>query len=265
MLTAPKAPVLFVSHGAPMFALEPGTLGAQLGKVGRSLANVKTVLVVSAHWFTPGGVKVTTSQHPETIHDFSGFPASLYRLQYPAKGQPSMAQDAARRLAQAGFPVEQDAHRGLDHGAWVPLYHLFPEADIPVFQVSMPATLTPAEGVALGKALSPLRDQGVLILASGSMTHNLREFRQQADGAEPYVREFAEWIRARVAGNLVEDLLAYRTHAPSAERAHPTPDHFLPLFVAMGARDDADTLQVLDDSVTYGVLSMESYMWAHSS
>lgn len=255
----PQAPVFFISHGAPTFAIEPGQLGPRLQALGRQLAGAKAVLVVSPHWQTRD-VQVMTTAQPDTVHDFGGFPAELYTLRYPASGQPDVALAAARLLSEAGFATTLDDQRGLDHGAWVPLGHLLPEAELPVFQVSMPRTLTTAQAWQLGQALSPLRAQGVVVVASGSMTHNLYEFRPGATRTEPYVPEFAAWVRAAVLANATESLIHYRELAPHAQRAHPTEEHFLPLLVALGAKGD-DAAQVIDDAVTHAVLSMESYVW----
>ena len=255
-----QAPVFFISHGAPTFALEPGLLGPQLQKLGAQLRNVKAVLVVSPHWQTRD-VKVTTTPKPDTVHDFGGFPAELYTLQYPAPGQPELANAAAQLLAAAGFATSQDAQRGLDHGAWVPLYHLLPKAEVPVFQVSMPVSLTTAQALEMGRALAPLRAQGVLIIASGSMTHNLYEIRHPDAQPEAYAREFAAWVRTAVLAHAVQPLVHYRAEAPQAARAHPTQEHFLPLLVALGAQQEGDAVQVLDGGITHGVLSMESYVW----
>ena len=255
-----KAPVLFISHGAPTFAIEPGVLGPRLQALGEQLADLKAVLVVSPHWQTRD-VKVMTSVQPETVHDFGGFPSRLYTLQYPAAGQPDLAQEAARLLADAGFNVGFDERRGLDHGAWVPMMHFLPQANVPVFQVSMPVTLDTAQAVNLGKALAPLRKQGVMIIGSGSMTHNLYEFRQSGTRPEAYAQEFAGWVREAVLANAVDSLVNYRALAPHAVRAHPTEEHFLPLLVALGAQAEDDALQVVDGGITHGVLSMESYAW----
>lgn len=255
-----KAPVMFISHGAPTFAIEPGELGPRLRAMGEQLTNLKAVLVVSPHWQTRN-VTVMTSAQPETIHDFGGFPRALYSLQYPAAGQPEVAREAARLLADAGFDVDFDGQRGLDHGAWVPLYHLLPQANVPVFQVSMPATLNTAQAVNLGRALAPLREQGVMIIGSGSMTHNLYEFRQSGTRPEAYAQEFAAWVRAAVLANALAPLVAYRAEAPHAERAHPSEEHFLPLLVALGAQAESDALQVIEGGITHAVLSMESYAW----
>lgn len=258
---ARKAPVFFISHGAPTFAIEPGVLGPSLGALGKRLSGVKAVLVVSPHWQTRD-VKVMTTPVPETVHDFGGFPSALYDLHYPAAGQPQLATEAGRVLAQAGWAVSADQRRGLDHGAWVPLMHLLPNADVPVFQVSMPHNLTTASALQLGQALAPLREQGVMIVASGSMTHNLYEFRQSGAASEAYAVEFTHWVRQAVTGNATQAVVDYRQLAPHAQRAHPTEEHFLPLLVAMGAHGSDEATHVVDSGgVAHGVLSMESYAW----
>lgn len=257
-------PVLFVSHGAPTFAIEPGLAGPQLAALGRVLPAPKAVLVVSPHWETRGGVRVTASAQPETIHDFGGFPRALYEIRYPAAGHPALAERTVALLAQAGFNAGLDPQRGLDHGAWVPIRHLYPDAQVPVFQVSLPQPLDPAGALALGRALAPLREQGVLIVASGSMTHNLHEFRGHGGGDAPYVAAFTQWVREAVRSAMrtadLQPLIDYRRQAPHAERAHPTDEHFLPLLVAIGAAEAGEPLAVIDGGITYGILSMESYV-----
>ncbi|MEO8119511.1 MAG: class III extradiol ring-cleavage dioxygenase [Rhodoferax sp.] len=255
-----KAPVFFISHGSPTFALEPGVLGPHLHALGQQLSGISAVLVVSPHWQTRD-VQLMTTPAPETVHDFGGFASALYELHYPAAGHPELATQAAQLLANAGYAVSVDARRGLDHGAWVPLRHLLPDANLPVFQVSMPYALNTATAFKLGQALAPLRERGVLILASGSMTHNLHEFRQSGSVEAPYVRDFAQWIRQAVLRHDVEQLVAYRRLAPQAERAHPTEEHFLPLLVALGARGDGEAARVIEGGITNGMLSMESYAW----
>jgi 4,5-DOPA dioxygenase extradiol len=198
---------------------------------------------------------------PATIHDFGGFPPALYELQYPAPGHAPFAAMAARLLAKAGFKVAVDDQRGLDHGAWVPLWHLLPGADVPVFQVSMPRSLDAAGALRLGQVLAPLREQGVLIVGSGSMTHNLTEIRSPGSPEEAYAGEFAAWVRVAVMANATDQLVNYRRLAPHAVRAHPTEEHFLPLLVAFGALAEAEPMQIIDREITYGVLSMESYVW----
>ena len=258
-----KAPALFISHGAPTFALEPGLLGPALVTLGQQLSGAKTVkavLVVSPHWQTRN-VTVMTTSVPETVHDFGGFPAPLYDLQYPVVGHPQLAAEVSLLLSQAGWAVGVDERRGLDHGAWVPLRHLLPNAGIPVFQVSMPMDLDTVSAFELGKALAPIRESGVMIVASGSMTHNLYEFQHSGAVEQDYVVEFTHWIRQAVTSHNIEGLLDYRQRAPHAQRAHPTEEHFLPLLVALGARSDGEATQIIDGGVTNGVLSMESYAW----
>jgi 4,5-DOPA dioxygenase extradiol len=260
---------MFISHGAPTLAIEPSRLGPALKRVGQGLlapdegAAVRAVLVVSPHWQT-GGVKVMTTAVPGTVHDFGGFPSQLYSIQYPAKGHPELAAQTRALLAQAGWPVSDEARRGLDHGAWVPLLYLLPHARLPVFQVSMPHDLTTASALALGRALAPLRAQGVMVVGSGSMTHNLYEFRQSSVAVADYAIEFTHWVRQRVLANDLDALVDYRARAPQAERAHPSEEHFLPLLVALGAGVSATSgadVTVIDGGVDNGVLSMESYGW----
>jgi 4,5-DOPA dioxygenase extradiol len=259
----PVTPLLFISHGAPTFAIEPGLLGPQLQALGAQLQGVRAVLVVSPHWQTRG-VAVSTAVEPETIHDFGGFPARLYDLHYPAAGAPEVAEQAAALLTAAGFAT-RTVERGLDHGAWVPLYHLLPQAQWPVFQVSMPYDLNTEQALQLGRALAPLRAQGVLIVTSGSMTHNLREFRQGSQpAAQPgagYVLEFSQWVRRAVLANAVAPMRRYRTEAPHAERAHPSEEHFLPLLVALGAQAEGETACLIDGGIEHGMLSMDSFVW----
>ena len=254
------APVLFISHGAPTFAIEPGKLGPLLQTLGTRLTGVRAVLVVSPHWQSRD-VQVMATGQPETVHDFGGFPARLYELRYPAVGAPQFAAQAAALLQQAGFATHIDAQRGLDHGAWVPLLHLLPQAQLPVFQVSLPFSLTTAQAVALGRALAPLREQGVMIVGSGSMTHNLGEFHPAATQAAAYALEFSVWVRTAVLAHALNALVRYRSEAPHAVRAHPTEEHFLPLLVAMGATHEDDGVQWLDGGIEYGMLSMDSFVW----
>lgn len=251
------APALFISHGSPMFAIEPGLLGPRLQAIGQALRDVQAVLVVSPHWQTRG-VRVAATPAPQTIHDFGGFPAALYALEYPAPGAPDLAHAAAQLLSDAGFDVTVDAERGLDHGAWVPLRYLFPQADIPVFQVSLPHDLDAAGALRLGQALAPLRRRGVLVVGSGSLTHNLYEFRQHINDPE-YAQAFADWTNDAVLARDVPALVDYRSRAPHAARAHPTEEHYLPLLVAAGASAADDTVRRIEGGMTYGVLSMDSF------
>ncbi|MGY1917454.1 DODA-type extradiol aromatic ring-opening family dioxygenase [Pseudomonas tolaasii] len=255
-------PLLFVSHGAPMFAIEPGLAGQQLSELGRKLPRPDAIAILSPHWMTRGEVNVTASTAPETIHDFGGFPDALYKLSYPAPGAPALAAHIVDLLRKAGWKSRPDPHRGLDHGAWVPLLYLAPNADIPVVQVSMPARLDTHQAWKLGGALKPLRDMNVLIVASGSLTHNLYEFRGAAREGAGYVKDFAAWTAQTLQAGNTDHLLDYKQHAPSAERAHPTDEHFLPLLIALGAAGERYETHVLEGGVTYGVLAMDSYLFS---
>jgi 4,5-DOPA dioxygenase extradiol len=256
-------PSLFVSHGAPTFAIEPGLAGAQLHALGLALGKPRGIVVVSPHWMTRG-VAVTASARPPTIHDFGGFPAALYSLQYPAPGDRALAARAAQLLQVLGKPVHVDEARGLDHGAWVPLLHMYPDADVPVVQVSLPHDSTAATAYALGQALAPLAQEGVLVIGSGSLTHNLYEFRTGEVKAADYAVEFTHWIRDAVQRGDTDALLRALQDAPHAQRAHPTSDHFLPLLVAAGAATDATPTTVLDGGIRHGMLAMESYLFGQA-
>ncbi|HWS27835.1 MAG TPA: class III extradiol ring-cleavage dioxygenase [Xanthomonadales bacterium] len=258
-----QPPALFLSHGSPMFALEPGEVGPRLGRLGATLSEVRSVLVVSPHWQTREVVLSTTAT-PATLHDFGGFPAPLYQLRYPAPGAPATAQAAIELLRKAGIEVSDDASRGLDHGAWVPLLHLFPSAHLPVCQMSLPATLDAAGALRLGAALAPLRGAGVLLIGSGSLTHNLHEFGRPIADPE-YARAFADWVRDAVEQGDVAALVDYRNRAPHARRAHPTEEHFLPLLVALGASLPADRPQWIAGEMTHQVLSMAGCAWGLDS
>lgn len=252
-----RAPALFVSHGSPMFALEPGVLGPNLQALGASLQSLSAIVVVSPHWQTLG-LRVTGIPKPATIHDFGGFPAPLYALQYHSPGDPQLAADIVGLLAEAGLPATLDPQRGLDHGAWVPLRYLKPDADLPVLQVSLPRDMDAQGALRLGRALAPLRERGVLLVGSGSLTHNLYEFRSHVRDPE-YAQEFADWVAAAVARGDDAALVQYRRQAPHAERAHPTQEHYLPLLVAAGASTPADARSLIPGGMTYAILSMDSF------
>lgn len=252
-----RAPSLFVSHGSPMFALEPGLLGPNLQQLGARLSGLTAIVVVSPHWQTRG-VRVTGATTLETIHDFGGFPAPLYALQYPVHGAPQLASEVLGLLSSAGFDSAIDSGRGLDHGAWVPLRYLKPAADVPVLQVSLPHDIDAAGALRLGQALAPLREQGVLIIGSGSLTHNLYEFRQHISDPE-YAQTFADWVADAVARGDVTALVNYREQAPHAARAHPSEEHYLPLLVAIGASHPDESRRLVKGGMTHGVLSMDSF------
>ena len=224
-----KAPILFVSHGAPTFALDGGSLGQKLNIIGKSLNHIKGILAISPHWQT-NHLTLTTGTKLSTIHDFYGFGHELNNVQYPAFGDPAMARSIKILLKSNGYTVDEDIDRGLDHGVWSILIHLLPKAHIPIIQLSMPSNLTPRSAYELGKILSHIRKDNILILASGGITHNLYELKPQNYQASNYVYDFTAWIRKVISNDDHEELICYRKLAPHAERAHPTDEHLLSLI-----------------------------------
>ena len=255
-------PALFVSHGAPLFAVEAGGTGPALTRWGQELKaqfpGLRGVVVMSPHWMARSPLVMAGAQ-PATWHDFGGFPPALYQLQYPAPGSPALASEVLELLGAAGIAAQGDAARPFDHGAWVPMMHLLPQADVPVVQVALPVGAGPAEVYAMGAALRSLRSQGVLVVGSGSMTHNLAEFFGGAREPAPYVLEFSRWIEDALARGDLKALLNYRSQAPHAARAHPTDDHFLPFFFALGAAGDDLRANYLSREVMYSMLAMDAF------
>ena len=254
-------PTVFVSHGSPMLALRPGSTGLAWRELAQRLPRPRAVLVASAHWLTPMPA-VSIAARPETIHDFGGFPDALHRIEYPAPGEPEVAREVAGLLADTGLPA-QLMERGLDHGAWVPLREWYPQADVPVLQLSLQPRLGPAHHYRLGQALRPLAERGVLVLGSGSLTHNLHEIGPEAGEPEAYVGDFQRWMQQRLLERDVDALLDYRRLAPSAVRAHPTEEHLLPIFVALGAAPEPASAQLYFQDVTHQVLAMDAYLFQH--
>ncbi len=239
--TAPnRMPVLYLSHGAPPLADDP-TWTAQLASWSAELPRPTSILVVSAHWESAPLTVGATDQVPLT-YDFWGFPERYYQVTYDAPGAPELAADVKALLSRPGHEVHQDPRRGLDHGAYVPLVEMFPDADIPVLQVSMPS-LDPRELFGVGRALAPLRDSGVLIIGSGFTTHNLSEanFGDTTGSAPQWGREFDAWTKEAVESGDVDAVLDFEHRAPAARRAHPRTEHFAPLFVSLGATADTWT------------------------
>lgn len=262
-------PSVFVSHGAPTLVVDPVPTRQFLLGLGKALPRPKAILAVSAHWDTPAP-RVSLADAPRTMYDFYGFPDELYEMTYPAPGNPALAEQCARLLGEAGVKVAPDMDRGLDHGAWVPLMLMYPEADIPVTQLSIQSHLSPQHHLELGRALAPLREQGVLILASGNATHNLREVFQNPIDAPPapYAKAFADWLTGSIEAGDQDALARYLELGPNAAHCHPTPDHYVPLLVAAGAAGAAGAGannggkgRLLHDGWTYGVLSMAAYAW----
>jgi 4,5-DOPA dioxygenase extradiol len=254
-------PSLFVPHGAPTFALRPGAAGAALAARAAHLGRPRAIVIVSAHWDTEVPT-VGTATRLETIHDFWGFPDALYSIRYPATGCPEAANEVAQALTVAGLQVARDDRRGLDHGAWVPLRLMFPNADVPVIPLSLQSHGGTGQAYRLGRALSPLAERGFLIIGSGSITHSLRDFQLALNGGDhssAYVREFADWIADRLAANDVPALINYRRQAPSAVQAHPTEEHLLPFFVALGAGASSGTAERFHAGIDDYVIAMDAY------
>ena len=255
-----RFPAIFVSHGAPTLPLEPIAAREFLAGLGKALGRPQAIVVVSAHWES-GEASVSGVARPDTIHDFFGFPDELYRLTYPAPGAPQLAARVSALLGECGIDTHVHPTRGLDHGAWVPLLLMYPQADIPVTQLTVQPELDTGHHFKLGQALRPLRDEGVLLLASGGATHNLREFgRHRRDAPPPdWVSDFQEWLARAIENANYAELLSYRKSGPNAARNHPSEEHFLPLFAAAGAGDPGVAGRRIHRSHSYGILAMDAY------
>lgn len=281
-------PVLYLSHGSPMLAVDPGPVGGALTALGQQMSALapRAIVVVSPHWMTRRPA-VTARAQQEAWHDFGGFPPQLYALEYSPPGAPDLAERIRTLIDGRVVPglEEQastvlDPRQPLDHGAWIPLMLMFPEANIPVVQVSLMPGLSPACQMAMGRTLAPLRDEGVLVIGSGSFTHNLRALMrgpspglgaQHGVPVEPWVDAFREWMmEAMTEGIRTGDFAAfcdYRAQAPHAAHAHPTDEHLMPLYVALGAAMGQPSqatpggvqAQHVVDTVTYGSLAMDSF------
>ena len=253
-------PTLFLSHGSPMMALAECATTQFWRTLGAELPRPRAILAVSAHWDTASPAASISAQ-PETLHDFYGFPEPLYALRYPAPGAPDVAARAAQLIDAAGLGPTQLEERGLDHGAWAPLRFMVAAHDIPVTQLAVQSRRGPRHHYDIGRALAPLADEGVLILGSGGVSHNLREWRSVPVGTSPaWMSEFVAWVRNAIITGDHAALTDYVKQAPHAVRNHPTDEHFLPLFVALGAagekaritselRGEADRALALDGYV----------------
>ncbi|WP_415773773.1 DODA-type extradiol aromatic ring-opening family dioxygenase [Pseudomonas sp. LB3P38] len=250
-------PSLYISHGSPMLALEPGASGPALARLAAELPKPKAIVIVSAHWES-NELLVSGNPQPETWHDFGGFPQALFDVQYPAPGNPQLAAEVVELLKANGLPAAIDAKRPFDHGVWVPLSLMYPKADIPVVQVSLPTRGGPALQTRVGHALASLREHGVLLIGSGSITHNLRELDWHAgpESVEPWAQAFRDWMIEKLAANDETALHDYRQQAPNAVRNHPSDEHLLPLYFARGA---GGNFSVTHKGFTMGALGMDIY------
>ena len=260
-----RTPTLFLSHGAPTLPIDPSLPSGGFTVLSEHLPKPQSVLMLSAHWGTMRPV-VSTATQPETIHDFYGFPRALYEIQYPAPGAPETAQRAAAQLRAQGVPVDEEAY-GLDHGAWVPMLLMFPDAQLPVAQLSIQPHADPAHHFRVGRALRPLRDEGVMVIGSGQITHNLRaaDFGATPADADPRVADFTGWFESRLAARDLDALLDYRRQAPHATLMHPTDEHLLPVFAALGAADDDYQLGIQSLGTYQRVLAMTNYVFSSAA
>ena len=249
-----------VSHGSPMVAIETGLYQEALGRFGREQLPA-AIVVISAHWDSGDVVRITSAAKHHLIYDFGGFPGKLYELTYPAVGSPELAQRIDAVLRDADVPSAQDADRGLDHGVWIPLRLMYPKADVPVVELSIPGTRSPAELFRIGTLLSPLRSEGVLILGSGGIVHNLTrlDWRHRDGPPEAWALDFDRWFAAKLEAWDTDGLLRYQQTAPSAALAVPTNEHFHPVFVALGAARERGSIEHIHEGFQYGTLSMRSF------
>ncbi|WP_122509537.1 DODA-type extradiol aromatic ring-opening family dioxygenase [Pseudomonas viridiflava] len=250
-------PSLFISHGSPMLALLPGESGPALARLAAEMPRPRAIVMVSAHWESHE-LLVNGNPQPETWHDFGGFAAELFAVQYPAPGLPDLTREVVELLAASDLPARIDSRRPFDHGVWVPLSLMYPQADIPVVQISLPSRQGPELQTRVGKALAGLRADGVLIIGSGSITHNLGELNWNGDSArvEPWAQAFRDWMIDKLASDDESALHQYRSLAPHAVRAHPSDEHLLPLYFARGAGDE---FSIAHQGFTMGALGMDIY------
>ncbi|WP_163030921.1 DODA-type extradiol aromatic ring-opening family dioxygenase, partial [Pseudomonas viridiflava] len=250
-------PSLFISHGSPMLALQPGESGPALARLAAEMPRPRAIVMVSAHWESHE-LLVNGNPQPETWHDFGGFAAELFAVQYPAPGLPDLTREVVELLAASDLPARIDSRRPFDHGVWVPLSLMYPQADIPVVQISLPSRQGPELQTRVGKALAGLRADGVLIIGSGSITHNLGELNWNGDSArvEPWAQAFRDWMIDTLASDDEYALHQYRSLAPHAVRAHPSDEHLLPLYFARGAGGE---FSVAHQGFTMGALGMDIY------
>jgi 4,5-DOPA dioxygenase extradiol len=261
MTSRSRTPTLFLSHGAPTLPIDPSLPSGDFATLSAQLPRPASVLMLSAHWGTLQPVASTSTQ-PETIHDFYGFPRALYDIEYPAPGAPNVAVRAAALLGEHGIAAGTQPH-GLDHGAWVPMLLMYPQADVPVAQLSIQPRADAAHHFAIGRALRALRDEGVMVIGSGQITHNLREadFSARPEDADPRVAAFTDWFEDRLHARDVDALLDYRRRAPHAQWMHPTDEHLLPVFAALGAADDDYTLTIQSLGTYQRALAMTNYVF----
>ncbi|WP_040949484.1 DODA-type extradiol aromatic ring-opening family dioxygenase [Gorillibacterium massiliense] len=247
-------PSLFICHGSPMLALEDSEYTRFLAEAGKKY-RPKAIVIFSAHWEERQTTVSFAEGTLETIYDFGGFPDELYRLTYPAQGSPELAEKVEERFRLHGIPTKRDHHRGLDHGAWVILRHMYPDSDIPVVSVSVNPYFSTEEQVRIGEALKSLGNDDILVIGSGASVHNFNEIKFRQEQPEPWAMEFDSWIADKVVNRDTEKLLQYDRLAPHARRAVPRAEHFIPLFHAYGSSSGAEKPQVIFSGYQFGTFS----------
>lgn len=248
-------PILFIGHGSPMNALEDNSFTQKLRELGTTLPRPKAILCISAHWMTEGSW-ITNQVFPKTIHDFYGFPPALFEVEYPAAGNPSLAKLVTNLIPEIHLDNEM---WGYDHGTWSILRHLYPEADIPLLQLSLHLEKPPVYHYELGQKLAVLRDQGVLIIASGNIVHNLRTIRWGDDPPSyPWASEFDEWVKTKLEGREFGPLMTEAFQSPAGKMSIPTPEHYYPLLYILGAASKDDILKFEFEGMQNGSISMRS-------
>ncbi len=254
-MSSDTMPVLFLGHGSPMNAIEDSEYRRGWAAVAERLPKPRAVLCISAHWETPG-VMITATEKPETIHDFYGFPRALFDVQYPAPGDPGVARETVRSVRRV--PIALDEARGLDHGAWSVLVAMYPDAGVPIVQLSLDTRQPAAFHYELARELAPLRDQGVLVLGSGNIVHNLRAIDFRNKGGFDWAREFEAELVHRIRQHDHEALIDYQHLGPAWSLAIPTAEHFLPLLYCLALQRDSENVSLFNEGVVLGSISMTS-------
>jgi 4,5-DOPA dioxygenase extradiol len=253
-------PAVFISHGSPMVAIERGEFQQSLAAFGERLRPL-AIVVISAHWGSSASIAISSAKRYEAVHDFGGFPHALYELTYSPPGSPELALRMAEQLQQAGWAAELVDNDRIDHGVWIPLRLMYPAADIPIVQLSVPLRFTPRQLVEVGQVLKPLRSENILIVGSGGIVHNLRLFRggEINPPVEPWAKEFDDWFAARLEEGDVGSLLRFEELAPQVRLAVPTFEHLAPVFIVLGAVDGYKEVRPIFEGFQYGTISMRSF------
>ncbi|MFC2993868.1 DODA-type extradiol aromatic ring-opening family dioxygenase [Acinetobacter sichuanensis] len=249
-------PGLFISHGSPMLALDPEQVGPALQRLSLNLPQPQAIIIMSAHWESEA-LEVSTAVRPETWHDFRGFPQELYEIRYPAAGHPELAEEILHLLAEAHIPAHANSTRPRDHGVWMPLLHMYPEANIPVVEISLPMNMSAEQIYQIGQVLAPLREKQILLIGSGSITHNLRELSWNGDNSNvpTWASTFRNYVVSKLTHSDYGAVLDWQ-QIPFVQKNHPTLEHFAPLFFAMGT---GTRFSVVHSSFSMGALGMDLY------